>query len=73
MKTIQLCERCGNTGTYPAADGADDFDMEYCACPVGVKIENKESYDKTTTIKEKVHGIMKAAEELSTLVKGIRV
>ena len=33
-----VCPRCNDSGAYPAANGPDDQDAEYCDCPAGDRI-----------------------------------
>lgn len=35
------CEFCDDAGITHVANGEDDFDVVYCACPVGVKAEKE--------------------------------
>ena len=35
------CTRCDGSGFYAVPSGEDDFDLEYCRCPVGKNLINR--------------------------------
>lgn len=42
---LEECGLCRGEGSYPVADGAEDYQMEFCTCQAGRELEEQMAHE----------------------------
>ncbi len=69
---MQTCTWCNGSGERAVATSPDDFDVEYCDCPAGSALEEKESQWAANRVPPMSETILGWAKQLRATMRNYR-